>query len=448
MRKWKRWAVPLALLCALFAARVALAAEEEREEVWEAGEEQEEGGTGSFLGEESREAEKEQEEGGAESSMGEESWDAEKEQEEVWEAGEDGANQEEEIEKTVGDYLEELDFAEIDAALGRQESTEGLDFRELVERLILGEEIDKGWLLQELLAMAFREVGAFRGTMAQIIFLCAVFAILHNFANVFENPPVTKISYYMAYLLLLVLLTRSFSILRDVSVEVISEMLTFLKVLIPTFTMSMTFSGQATTAAAFYDMTFFVIYGMEWIMRHFLVPAVQIYVVLELMDCLAEEELLSRMTELIRSGVLWLMKALFTLVVGINVVQSLLTPVIDTFKSNLLSKTVGLAPGIGISVNAMAGILIGSGIIIKNGIGLAALIVLAAMCAGPLIKVGVMAFLYRLVAAVMQPISDKRMVGCIISAGEGGRLLWKIVATTVAMFMVAIAMITAATTWR
>jgi len=63
-------------------------------------------------------------------------------------------------------------------------------------------------------------------------------------------------------------------------------MMVFLKVLIPTFTMSMAFSGQITSAAGFYDMTFILIYGMEWVMQYLIIPSIQIYMVLELMNYL------------------------------------------------------------------------------------------------------------------------------------------------------------------
>ncbi len=78
----------------------------------------------------------------------------------------------------------------------------------------------------------------------------------------------------------------------------------------------------------------------------------------------------------------------------------------------------------------------------------ASVVVLLALCSGPMVKIGVMAFLYRLLAAVIQPVSDKRMIGCISSAGEGGRLLGKVVVTTTVMFLVTIAMVTAATTFN
>lgn len=352
------------------------------------------------------------------------------------------------MKETIDSYMDELDFSDIDKMLSQQGSTESFDFRELVDRMLAGEEIEKGWLLEKIFSAVFTEVREFRGTLIQMVILCIVFAILYNFANVFENPAVTEISFYMVYVLLLVLLMKSFFVVRDVSVTAISQVVTFLKVMIPTFTASMVFSGHVTTAAGFYDLTFLLIYGMEWAMQYLVIPGIQIYVVLELMNHLTGEEMLSRMTSLIKSGILWVIKFLFTIVIGINVVQNLLTPVIDTFKSGMIAKTAGMMPGLGTSINAVTEIMVGSGIIIKNGIGMAAIVILLILCAGPLIKVWVMAFLYKLLAAMMQPAADKRMIGCIAGAGEGGGLLSKVVVTTTVMFLVTIAMITAATTFN
>lgn len=347
---------------------------------------------------------------------------------------------------TIEEYLEQLDFNEVDSLLA--EKGTGITFQGLVQSIIAGEEIDKGEIVKDFLAMVFEEVLAFRYEMLQIILLCVVFSILYNFTNIFENPAVTEISFYMVYMLLLVLLLKSFFVLKNVVLVVLEDMLVFLKLLVPTFSLSMVFSGQMTIGTAFYELTFLVIYAIEWLMNTLVVPAIQIYVVVEMMNYLTEEEMLSKLTELIKEGIEWLLKLVFTIVVGINVVQNLLTPVIDSFKSTLISRTAGMIPGLGTSINAVTEIMVGSGIVIKNGVGVAAILILLVLCAGPVIKVWIMTFLYRMIAAVMQPIADKRMLGCISGAGEGGRLLGKVTVTTVVMFLVTIAMVTAATTFR
>lgn len=347
---------------------------------------------------------------------------------------------------TIEEYLEQLDFNEVDSLLA--EKGTGITFQGLVQSIIDGEEIDKGEIVKNFLTVVFEEVLTFRYDLLQIILLCVVFSILYNFTNIFENPAVTEISFYMVYMLLLVLLLKSFFVLKNVVLVVLEDMLVFLKLLVPTFSLSMVFSGQMTIGTAFYELTFLVIYAIEWLMNILVVPAIQIYVVVEMMNYLTEEEMLSKLTELIKEGIEWLLKLVFTIVVGINVVQNLLTPVIDSFKSTLISRTAGMIPGLGTSINAVTEIMVGSGIVIKNGVGVAAIIVLLVLCAGPVIKVWVMTFLYRMIAAVMQPIADKRILGCISGAGEGGRLLGKVTVTTVVMFLVTIAMVTAATTFR
>lgn len=350
------------------------------------------------------------------------------------------------MDETMEEYLAELDFSDVDRML--KEKGADFDFGELVRGLINGEEIDKGELVKELLDMVFQDVLAFRSELIQIVLLCIVFSILYNFTNIFDNPAVTEISFYMVYMLLLVLLLKSFFAIKNVVLVVLEDMLVFLKLLIPTFSLSMAFSGQAATGSVFYELTFLLIYGIEWLANHLIVPAIQIYVVVEMMNYLTEEEMLSKMTELMKEGIQWFMKLLFTMVIGINVVQNLLTPVIDSFKSTVISRTAGMIPGLGTSINAVTEIMVGTGIIIKNGVGVAAILVLLVLCAGPVVKVWVMTFLYRLVAAVMQPVADKRMLGCISGAGEGGRLLGKVMVTTIVMFLVTIAMVTAATTFH
>lgn len=348
--------------------------------------------------------------------------------------------------KAVEEYLEKLDFSEADTLLQKNGAEVG--FKELVQRIIAGEELNKRELFRKLLDMVFHEVTAFRTELLQIVLLCIVFSILYNFTNIFENPAVTQISFYVVYMLLLVMLLKSFFILKNVVAAGLESVLTFLKVLIPTFSMSMIFSGNITTGSGFYELTFVLIYIIEGILSVLIVPAIQIYVVLEMTNYLTEEEMLSKLTELIKEGIQWIMKLLLTTVIGINVVQNLLAPVIDNFKSTLISRTAGMIPGLGTSINAVTEIMVGTGIVIKNGVGVAAILVLLAMCMGPVVKIWVMTFLYRMVAAIMQPVADRRMLGCITGVGEGGRLLGKVMVTTVVMFLVTIAMVTAATTFQ
>lgn len=344
--------------------------------------------------------------------------------------------------------LDSIDFDEIDVLMEEAETIKTIDFKELVTKLISGEDIDKKWLFQSILDVAFQELTLNKNYMIQIILIAIAFAILNNFVNVFENAAVSDISFYMVYMILLVLLMQSFLSFNTIITDALYVMLEFMRALLPAFCMTMVFSTGSITTLGFYQLTLFIIYIIEWLMIYIVVPMIHIYVMLELMNHLTKEDLISRMTELLKSGVEWVLKVLFTLVVGINVVQGLLSPVIDSFKTTMFAKTANILPGIGTSLHAVSEIMVGSGIIIKNGVGIAGILVLILLCVGPMIKIGVIAVLYKLVAAVIQPVADKRISGCISGVGEGARLMNKVMVTANVMFLVTIALVTAATTWN
>ena len=57
--------------------------------------------------------------------------------------------------------------------------------------------------------------------------------------------------------------------------------------------------------------------------------------------------------------------------------------------------------------------------------------------AGPVIHYGLLSFIYRLLAAVAQPVSDKRIVGAFSTMGEGCVLLLRILFTAEILCMLA-----------
>lgn len=344
--------------------------------------------------------------------------------------------------------LDDVDFTDLDDLLKANPVTEDFDFKGLVKQLISGEEIDKRLLFDSIKDTFLKEVSQSKGFMIQIILLVAAFALLYNFANVFENAAVTDISFYIVYMILLALLMKSFLLISGILNEALGVMLGSMRALMPAFCLTMVFSTGTVTAMGFYQLTLFLLYLIETVLLYGVVPAVHIYIMLELLNHLTREEMISRMTELIKTGVEWVLKFLFSLVVGINVVQGLLSPVIDGFKTTMFARTAGMIPGFGSSINAVAEVMVGSGIIIKNGVGVAGILLVLVLCIGPLIKVGVMTLMYKLSAAVIQPIADKRLAGCISGMGEGARLLGKVLLTANVMMLLTIALVTAATTWN
>ena len=157
---------------------------------------------------------------------------------------------------------------------------------------------------------------------------------------------------------------------------------------------------------------------------------------------LTKEEYLSQMKEMASKVTVWLLKSMLAVVIGFNTIQGILNPAVDSLKTTLFSRAVEVIPGIGNIAGSVTDVVLGSSVLIKNGIGVAALVVLVLICLVPLAKLGMLVLILELAAALIQPVSDKRMTGCVTGVGEGIRLLFRVVFTTVVLFMLTIAVVT------
>lgn len=346
------------------------------------------------------------------------------------------------------ELLDRLDMKEIEDYLKENEETADISFLDLVTGFIRGNDganlREAGNYLSKLLFSEFREN---RQLLVIIVAMAASFALLKNFSTIFKNSYISDLCFVLVYIELMILLMKSFLIMNELLQSTLGKIVDFMKMLLPIFAMSMVFSNGTNSAAGFYEMTFLVVFLVQWVLLYLLAPLVQIFVVMQFLNYILEGEKFSRMCELLEDGIRWGMKIVVTLVMGLNVVQGLIYPAIDRLKTSSWTKAIGMIPGIGNSANAIGEMLIGTGMVIKNSVGVAAMLVLVILVAVPLVKIFVMSFLYKIASAVLEPITDKRIAGSINGVFKGSVLAGKLMLTSLFLFFVTIAMITAATSY-
>ncbi len=346
------------------------------------------------------------------------------------------------------ELLDRLDMKEIEDYLKENEETEDISFLDLVTGFIRGNDganlREAGNYLSKLLFSEFREN---RQLLVIIVAMAASFALLKNFSTIFKNSYISDLCFVLVYIELMILLMKSFLIMHELLQSTLGKIVDFMKMLLPVFAMSMVFSNGTNSAAGFYEMTFLVVFLVQWVLLYLLAPLVQIFVVMQFLNYILEGEKFSRMCELLEDGIRWGMKIVVTLVMGLNVVQGLIYPAIDRLKTSSWTKAIGMIPGIGNSANAIGEMLIGTGMVIKNSVGVAAMLVLVILVAVPLVKIFVMSFLYKITSAVLEPVTDKRIAGSINGVFKGSVLAGKLMLTSLFLFFVTIAMITAATSY-
>ncbi len=358
------------------------------------------------------------------------------------------AEMEAEEEQITESMLQKIGASEVQDFLDEHEEFTDVSFSSLVISILKGEDGSSAekvgaWIKDTL----FQELAETKGLFIQVLVISIAFGILKNFTDVFDNSYISELCFVLVYSVLAVLLMRSFLVMHDLTKETIGTTVEFMRTLIPVYGMSMVFSNGTATAAAFYEMTFIILYLVQWVLLSVLLPLVQVMIVFWFMNELLDGEKFEKMTELIEDGVRFALRFITSVVVGLNVIQGLIQPAADKFKSSMISKTASAIPGIGGSVRAVSEILVSAGTLVKNSVGVAAMLLLFGICLFPLLKVGVMAFFYKLSAAVVEPVADKRIAETMNGVCKGSILLAKILLTSVLLFLLTIAMVTASTSF-
>lgn len=339
-------------------------------------------------------------------------------------------------------YLEDEDvFGDLEG-LAKQET--GITFSQLTgliaENGVMGSLREIGdYVLQSLIG----EIRTNRQNMIHILVLVLLFCVLQNFLELTDNSYISELCYMLTYLVMMLLLLKSFSVTAQIVRDMLDTVTGFMRMLLPAYLGVMVFAGSAMSAMSFYELTFFILYGIEMIMTYFLLPLISVYVLFQLANYTLKDEVFSKTADLIHDLFGWGAKIILTLVVGLNVVQSMIAPAVDYASRTTLTKSLGLIPGIGGAASAIGDILIGSGMVIKNSVGVAAIFLLLFLTLVPFIKVLIITFLYKCMAAFLEPIADKRIAKAMAGMATGGGMLMRMITTTVFMIFITIAMISA-----
>lgn len=353
-------------------------------------------------------------------------------------------------EEAVEDVLSDVKYEDVQKVIDDiLEDPSDLDFKSYVAKLTSGEEpLSFSGIVNQIANALFGEIAANKAVLIQLMILSVIAAIFTNFANIFKNNQVSETAFYVTYLMLFSILTSSFYFATSIASSVLHNLFQFMKVLLPTYMLSIAVSAGAKTSLIYYETTLGIFTVIDLLLLRIVLPLINVYFVLTLANCMSKEDKLSKLTELIEMLVQWALKTMLAVVVGFNAIQGLIIPMAEHVKNSAIIKSTKVIPGIGNAINTVTETLLGAGVVVKNAIGVFGLVVIISICLVPIIKLAFFVIIYKFGSAVVQPISDKRILGCISAASNSARLLLSTVFIAVLLFMISIAIVAASTNLR
>lgn len=332
-------------------------------------------------------------------------------------------------------------------AILQEMKTDGIEFsiRGYVSQVMSGDgELSLAGMGEYIKTYAATQLENNKNTFVRLILYGILSGIFLNFSTSLYERQMGETGFQIIYFLVVTIILGGFCSALAVAGEVLANIMQFMKALVPSFSVALTWSSGSATSMAFYQAALYAIAIAENLMIQVFLPCVQIYFLISVYNPLSNWRF-TKFAALIRGFVRIGTKTMLAVMIGHSGIQGLIMPALDGVKRSTLFRAANSIPGLGNMFDGVTDTVIGTGVLIKSAVGVGGLVAVCIICIAPMVKLGVFTVVYKGLAAFAQPVTDKRLVSIFQSTADGGKLLLQLVFMTAVMFLITLAIVIAAT---
>lgn len=353
----------------------------------------------------------------------------------------------EDQEKIIDDQLDQLELTELQQEINKinqssEEILPSLSIGEIISAFT-GEGFSFSWqnFINTVLKFLGREIAGSIKLLGQIIVLAVISAILNVFHSSFSGKTISKVANLLIFLIMAVLLLQSFQVAVNIGMETIDNMVSFMKALLPVLLTILVGMGAVTSAAVFNPLTYLIVTGLASLVKNIVLPLILVSAVLSIVDKMVSNFSISRIAGIFREFSTGLLSFIMILLVGGLIIQGGAAAAADSLSLRAAKYLTGFVPVIGGIFTDALDLIVGCSLIIKNALNFFGLIGVIAVTAFPLIKIIALIIIYRLAGALLQPISDERLVSMLSVMSKSLMMILVVLIAVSFMFFLVIAVI-------
>lgn len=297
-------------------------------------------------------------------------------------------------------------------------------------------------ILKDILGYFFHEVGVNLSLLGKLLVIAVICLILHNLQSAFENGTVGKLAYFVCYLALITIAVSSFQVAVTAGLAAIGKMSAFMKLLLPVLLVLLTAMGGLTSAALLQPFLMVFISFMGYFTEGVIFPLIYLSAVLTIANNISDRFKVSRIAGLFKQITKIALGLVLTLFIGVITVEGVAGAVVDGVTLRTAKFMTGAFVPVAGSMFADAlDAVMGGSLILKNAIGLSGVVILAVIVLFPVIKIMVIALVYRFAAALLQPMGDSLISDTLEDMSGILFLVFAAVLTVAIMFFLTITII-------
>ncbi|NQF12549.1 stage III sporulation protein AE [Brevibacillus sp. HB1.3] len=300
-------------------------------------------------------------------------------------------------------------------------------------------------VLQGMGKFIFHEI-LMNGKLLSSIIIITVFAmILETMQNAFERNAVSTVAYSITYLVLMVLAINSFHVAITYAKDAIANMSDFMLAMIPLVIALLASVGNLASATMFHPLIIFMINTSGMMISYVVFPLLFLSAMLSIVSLFSERYKVTQLATLLRNIAMGVLGSFLTIFLAIISIQGATSAVADGVTLRTAKYITGnFIPIVGRVFSDAADTVLNASLLVKNAVGLAGVLILIMLCAFPALKILVLALIYNLSSAVLQPLGNSPIISALGTIGKSLLFVFAALATVGLMFFLAITIMIAA----
>lgn len=203
-----------------------------------------------------------------------------------------------------------------------------LDISNIFNSALTGK-IDNSNILKKILNLAGVQVIDTLKILINILLIVLIHSVLKSITDGLENGEVSKIVYYVQYVLIVTIIMANFTdILKSVK-DTIENLVGFSGSLVPLLVTLMTYTGSITTTAVIEPILLFMIEFITNMIKTLVIPIISIITVLIIISKITDKVQISKLGNFLKSSVVWVLGIILTIFVGVVSLEGSLTSSVD-----------------------------------------------------------------------------------------------------------------------
>ncbi|NLY67728.1 MAG: stage III sporulation protein AE [Tissierellia bacterium] len=338
--------------------------------------------------------------------------------------------------------IKELELVLEDLIRENEEYFPKMNFKEYILSIIGGEvNLDIENMLKGILRAFINEIYNNLSLIIQILVVTIACSILMNLQSSFEKDNIAQLGQYACYIILSMMIINSFVMAIDLAKVTVVRMVNFMEVLVPILLALLTAVSGIGTRFLFNPVIIGAVNVIGNMIKTLVFPLIFFTFIVGIISNISQRTQFSKLSQLLRQIVVVLLGVSFTIFIAIITIYGIGSNVDGITIRTAKYAVDNFIPIIGKFLSDAVETVVGGSAILKNGLGMVGLIVLFLIILFPAIQIFVLIFVYKLIAALVQPIVADNILACLDGVSKDLTMVLVGIISAATMFFITITVI-------